>query len=135
MKDERPPKIFLSDEEWKARLTPEQYRILREKGTEYPCSGEFYTNKEQGTYFCAACGLPLFRSSSKFDSGTGWPSFFEPLSSNNLLYREDLSHNMQRVEVSCAACESHLGHVFADGPPPFGHRFCINSMALKFVKG
>ena len=131
----RPEKLLLSKEEWKARLTPEQYHILREKGTEPAFTGKYAHANEQGIYECAACALPLFSSKAKYDSGTGWPSFWEPLLPQNILYREDYSFFTKRVEVLCARCESHLGHVFEDGPPPTGLRYCLNSLALKFVAG
>ncbi|OJX43915.1 MAG: peptide-methionine (R)-S-oxide reductase [Chloroflexi bacterium 44-23] len=126
-------KIKRTDEEWKKLLTPEQYRILRRKGTEAPFCGVFYDHKKAGTYFCAGCGLPLFSSGAKFDSGTGWPSFFEPISEENVAIHTDLSHGMMRSEVVCARCDSHMGHVFNDGPPPTGLRYCLNSESLTFV--
>lgn len=122
----------LSEEEWKKTLTPEQYRILREKGTERAFSGAYVDHHEQGVYRCAACGAVLFRSDDKFDSGTGWPSFVRPAFDNNIGYREDRSHGMARTEVYCKVCGGHLGHVFEDGPQPTGKRFCINSAALQF---
>lgn len=127
------PKIELSAEEWKNRLTPEQYRVLRSSGTERPFCGLLLDNKEKGVYCCAGCGLPLFSSESKFHSGTGWPSFFQPVAEENVAQREDESHGMIRVEINCARCDGHLGHVFDDGPRPTGLRFCLNSESLKFT--
>jgi peptide-methionine (R)-S-oxide reductase len=127
-------KIELTDDEWRRRLTPEQYRILREKGTERAFTGAFVDNHADGMYHCAACDAPLFKSDTKFDSGSGWPSFYEPIDSSAVQQHEDLSHGMRRVEVTCATCGSHLGHVFPDGPNPTGARFCINSASLGFQK-
>src|SRR5690242_15988025 len=122
-----------SDEELKKRLTPEQYHILREKGTEAPFSGEYLKNKGDGMYVCAVCGQPLFSSGTKFDSGSGWPSFYDVAKSDAVNLIEDNSHGMSRVEVECANCGSHLGHVFNDAPDqPTGMRFCINSASLDF---
>ncbi len=126
-------KVEKTDAEWRAVLTPEQFHILREDGTERAFSGEYDQNKKPGDYHCAACGLKLFSSKTKFDSGTGWPSFYEPESAKNVIENEDRSHGMVRVEVECARCGSHLGHVFDDGPEPTGLRYCINSISLKFV--
>jgi peptide-methionine (R)-S-oxide reductase len=134
MTDTKPiEKITHTDAEWQKLLTPEQYRILRGKGTEPAFCGAYYNNHEPGVYQCAACGLELFVSDSKFESGTGWPSFFQPVANNRLLLKDDNSFFMHRTEVLCARCESHLGHVFDDGPPPTGQRYCMNSVALKFV--
>jgi peptide-methionine (R)-S-oxide reductase len=123
----------LTDAQWKKRLSPEQYRILRQKGTEAPFTGQLLHKKENGMYVCAACGAKLFASDKKFDSGTGWPSFYDVFSSDAVKLSEDLSGGMRRVEVSCANCGGHLGHVFNDAPDqPTGMRFCINSCALDF---
>lgn len=130
-----PDKIIRSDEEWRKRLSPEQYRIMREKGTEAPGTGEYYHAKEQGTYLCAACGQELFSSDAKYDSGSGWPSFWEPVASDMVETAEDTSHGMRRVEVMCSRCGAHLGHVFDDGPrETTGKRFCINSASLALKK-
>lgn len=127
-------KVQLSDAEWRTRLTPEQFHILREKGTERAFTGALVNNHTDGMYHCAACGTALFKSDTKFDSGSGWPSFFEPLSPDAVELHEDSSHGMRRVEVTCATCGSHLGHVFPDGPNPTGERYCINSASLDFAK-
>jgi peptide-methionine (R)-S-oxide reductase len=124
--------IERTDDEWKQRLSPEQYEILRRKGTEPPFSGEYVYNKATGMYRCAGCGADLFGSDTKFDSGTGWPSFTEPAVAENLVTEDDLSYGMRRIEVNCARCGGHLGHVFPDGPGPTGLRYCINSCALDF---
>ena len=121
-----------SDAEWQDELTPEQYEVLRRKGTEPPFSGAYVYNKESGMYRCAACGAELFASDTKFDSGTGWPSFTEPAVKANVKTEDDTSHGMRRTEVMCAACGGHLGHVFPDGPGPTGLRYCINSLSLDF---
>lgn len=127
-------KVEKSEQEWQQELTPEQYEVLRRKGTERPFSGELNFNKESGMYRCAACGTDLFSSDAKFDSGTGWPSFTDPVETPNILLEQDGSLGMARTEVMCATCGGHLGHVFSDGPGPGGQRYCINSASLDFEK-
>ncbi len=119
---------------WKEKLTPEQYAITRQKGTEAPFSGALLANKDTGMYTCVACGQELFSSDTKFESGTGWPSFYDAVNKANVTVKDDYSFGMHRVEVNCSSCGSHLGHVFPDGPNPYGQRYCINSASLAFVK-
>ena len=124
--------IEKTEEEWKAQLSPDRYRVLREKGTERAFTGALLQNKEKGTYVCGACGNELFASDTKFESGTGWPSFTDPVNAQNVKLEHDYSHFMHRIEVMCARCDSHLGHVFDDGPGDSGKRYCINSCSLDF---
>ena len=127
-------KIEKSEEEWKKELTPEQYEVCRMKGTERPFTGEYYKTKDTGVYKCSACGNELFQSEAKYDSGTGWPSFYKPIGDGNVETEDDDSYGMRRTEVMCSRCGAHLGHVFPDGPRPTGLRYCINSVSLKLDK-
>ena len=133
-KDAMADKIEKTDEQWRKELTPEQYHVLREAGTERAFTGAYWNNHEKGTYYCAACGLELFKSDTKFESGTGWPSFSAPVSKTSVDEITDQTLGMERTEVRCHRCGSHLGHVFDDGPRPTGQRYCMNSISLKFEK-
>jgi peptide-methionine (R)-S-oxide reductase len=128
-------KVTKSDAEWKAQLTPEQYDVLRHEGTEYAFSSPLNDIHDQGTFVCAGCELPVFSSAQKFDSGTGWPSFWAPIKKENVIEETDRTLGMTRTKVACAQCDGHLGHVFDDGPKPTGLRYCMNGVAMKFVKG
>lgn len=123
-------KVIKTDEEWQVQLTPEQYRVARQKGTERAFTGEYCERKDPGMYACVCCGTDLFESTTKFESGTGWPSFTEPIDADRIAHVQDNSYGMSRVEVLCNVCDAHLGHVFPDGPPPTGLRYCLNSVSL-----
>ncbi len=134
MSDTKPSKVVKADAEWRAELTPEQYRVTRQHGTERAFTGPYQTVKEPGTFACVCCGAPLFRTEAKFDSGTGWPSFSAPIAPDAVDEHADRSFLMTRTEVRCATCDGHLGHVFPDGPRPTGLRYCMNGTALHFVR-
>jgi len=133
VQDTLPEKVIKTEEEWRQILSSEEYKILREDGTEPPFNNEYFDHKEPGIYVCAACGTPLYSSEHKYKSGTGWPSFWKPLSKNNITEKEDRSFGMIRIEIECAVCGGHLGHVFDDGPKPTGLRYCMNSAAMDFI--
>jgi peptide-methionine (R)-S-oxide reductase len=127
-------KIEKSDDEWRNNLSEEEFIVCRQKGTERPFTGEYHDSKEEGMYQCRCCGEPLFSSDTKYDSGSGWPSFFQPLTKDGITEERDASHGMSRTEIQCSRCGSHLGHVFSDGPQPTGLRYCVNSLSLKLEK-
>jgi len=132
MSDTKTPKVIKSDRDWREQLSPEQYRILREHGTERAFTGPYWNSKDKGLYRCAGCNEPLFISDTKFDSGCGWPSYFEPVTPDAVVELRDSTHGMVRTEIRCASCNGHLGHVFPDGPPPTGLRYCINGYSMVF---